>query len=241
METPLEALFTNHGSLPGWKKSINTRKKKKLRYSLQLKCLNWLFDPVKTLGSEGAEMMMSLCTQMAMWTWARRWEQQETKRAQLFALVRTETAEGRSAEDIQRTAGPWQTHRAWAASQLRMHALTHTQTHTCIGTSPPLTFPIGFEVSVHRRRLAVAGHRPARRRLGTGAEAHVCRRRHLLPQGGELDGAGGHGDVVGFVHWLRHAVVGRGVGAHWDVVLVHLFCRMAADRHHVFVFLQVTN
>lgn len=108
----------------------------------------------------------------------------------------------------------------------------------------PLTFAVRFEISVHRRGLAVTDHWPARRGLWTGAEAHVGGRRDLLPQGGELHGARGHGHIVGFVDGLRQTagvMVWRGVGAHGDIVLVHLLRGLAAHWHHPFVFLRGTS
>jgi len=113
---------------------------------------------------------------------------------------------------------------------------------TCMHTRRPLTFAIRFEISVHRRGLAVTEHWPARRGLGTGAEAHVGGRGDLFPQGGELHGARGHGHIVRFVHWLRQSarvMVWRRVGTHGYVVLVwYLFCGLAAHWHHSFIFLR---
>lgn len=111
-------------------------------------------------------------------------------------------------------------------------------------THCPLTFTVGFEISVHRWGLAVAEHWPARRGLGTGAEAHVGGRGHLLSQGRELHGAWGHGHIVCFVHRLWQTawvMVWRGVGTHGDIVLVYLFRGLAAHWHHSFVFLRVTR
>lgn len=106
------------------------------------------------------------------------------------------------------------------------------------------TFAIRFEVSVHGRRLAVAGHGPPRRRLGTGTEAHVGGRRHLLAQRGELHGARRHGHVVGLVNGLRQAarvVVGWGTGAHGNIVLVHVLSGLTAHGYHAFVLLENTG
>lgn len=101
------------------------------------------------------------------------------------------------------------------------------------GTAPPqagkhvyarsLTFTVGFQISVHGRRLTVTEDRPARRSLGTGAEAHVSRWGDLFTQRGELHRARGHGNVIGFVHWLRQAarvMMGGRVGAHGYIVLL---------------------
>lgn len=104
-----------------------------------------------------------------------------------------------------------------------------------------LTFTIRLQVSVHGRRLALVGHRPAGRGLRTGAETHVGGRGDLFSQGGELHGARGHGHIVCIVRRLGQSarvVMRRGVDAHGHVVLLDLFHRMGAHWHHSFALLR---
>lgn len=118
-----------------------------------------------------------------------------------------------------------------------------TTTHACTPTAP-LTFAVRFEIPVHRWGLTVADHWPARRGLGTWAEAHMGRWGDLFSEGGELHGARGHGHIVHFMHRLWQTawvMVWRGVGTHGYIVLVYLFCGLAAHWHHSFVFLWVRN
>lgn len=132
---------------------------------------------------------------------------------------------------INSRASPWQITRLLATSQR----------HTCMCTLSPLTFTIWFQISVHRRGLAITKYWSARRGLRTGAETHVSRWGDLLSQGGELHGARGHGDIVCFMHWLwqtARVMVRWGVCTHGYIVLFYLFCGMATHWHHPFVFLK---
>lgn len=108
-------------------------------------------------------------------------------------------------------------------------------------TLSPLTFTIRFQISVHRRGLAITKYWSARRGLRTGAETHVSRWGDLLSQGGELHSARGHGDIVCFKHWLwqtARVMVWWRVCTHGYIVLFYLFCGMATHWHHPFVFLK---
>lgn len=63
----------------------------------------------------------------------------------------------------------------------------------------------------------------------------------LLTQRGELHSARGHGNVIGFVHRLRQTarvMMGGGIGAHGNVVLLELFCGLSTHWHHSFGFLN---
>lgn len=126
-------------------------------------------------------------------------------------------------------------------NMMKTYSATFMNQVTVTRACGPLTFAVRFEIPVDGRGLAVVEHGPARRRLGTGAEAHVGGRGDLFPQGGELHGARRHGHIVGFVHRLRQTarvVVRRRVGTHGYVVLVYLLCGLAANRHHSFIFLR---
>lgn len=112
---------------------------------------------------------------------------------------------------------------------------------TCMHAASPLTFSVGFQVSVNGRRLTVTEDGPAGRSLGTGAEAHVSRWGDLLTQRRELHGARGHRNVIGFVHWLRQTarvMMGGRIGAHGDIVLLEFFCGLSTHWHHSFGFLN---
>lgn len=130
-------------------------------------------------------------------------------------------------------------------SKLKVNDATPPRAVSCVcactrGVSP-LTFTVGFQISVHGRRLTVTEDRPAGRSLGTGAEAHVSRWGDLLTQRGELHSARGHGNVIGFLHRLRQTarvMVGGGIGAHGYIVLLELFCGLSTHWHHSFGFLN---
>lgn len=112
---------------------------------------------------------------------------------------------------------------------------------TCMHAVSPLTFSVGFQVSVNGRRLTVAEDWPARRSLGTGAEAHVSRRGDLFTQRGELHSARGHRNIIGFVRRLRQTarvMMGGRIGAHGNIVLLELFCGLSTHWHHSFGFLN---
>lgn len=111
----------------------------------------------------------------------------------------------------------------------------------CMHAVSLLTFSVGFQISVNGRRLTVTEDWPARRSLGTGAEAHVSRWGDLLTQRGELHSARGHRNIIGFVHRLRQAarvMMGGRIGAHGYIVLLELFCGLSTHWHHSFGFLN---
>lgn len=181
--------------------------------------------------------------QMALWPWAihcgnssRVWDEART----VGALV--------NAEHTKLSSQQQQTHtHPWSKNSTHTHTHTHhlwSHSYACKHTYCPLTFAIGFEISVHRWGLALTKQRPAGRGLRAWAKSHVGRWRNLFSQGWELHSTWGHGDVVGFVHWLwqtARVMMWRWVGTHGHVVLVDLFCRMATHWHHSFAFLRVTR
>lgn len=122
---------------------------------------------------------------------------------------------------------------------------TPPQTVNCVCTRmhvvSPLTFSVGFQISVNRWRLTVTEDWPARWSLGTGAEAHVSRWRDLLTQRRELHSARGHRNIIGFVHRLRKTagvMMGGRIGAHGYIVLLELFCGLSTHWYHSFGFLN---